>query len=330
MKPFEYAIPETLQETFDFLAAPQSELKAGGIDLIDLMKEGLAQPRRLVNIRGLQELHFVKGDAATGLRLGPNLTLAEVAGHAALRESYRALAQAADAAATPQIRHVATLGGNLCQRPRCWYFRSSAFPCARKGGDQCYAVDGENQYHAIFGNDSGCVIVHPSATAVALMALGARLKIASAKAERELAIDAFFVSPETDITRENVLKPEEVITEVMLPPAARGFTSFYFKQKEKQAFDWPIAEVAVALTLAGGVCKDAKVVLGAAAPIPWRVPRAEALLKNQPISVKLAKQAAQEALKDANPLSENAYKVPVFKAAIYRTICRAAGIDPFA
>lgn len=330
MNKFEYVLPENLENTFEYLNEPSSLVKAGGIDLLDLMKEGIVEPKRLVNIRALEELDFIAGDAQAGVRIGPNLTLAALASNELLRTSYRALAQAAEAAATPQIRNAATLGGNLCQRPRCWYFRSNDFNCARKGGDTCFAQDGENQYHAIFGNEDGCVIVHPSATAVALLALNAKLKIASQGTEREVPLEAFFVSPATDISRENILNDGEIITEVLLPPAPKGFTSFYFKQKEKQAFDWPLAEVAVALTLRGNRCTEARIFLGAAAPIPWRVANAETVLKNQTVSKKIARMTAEEAVKGANPLSQNRYKIPIFKAIVYRTICWAAGIDPLA
>lgn len=330
MNKFEYAIPESLADSFEYLETPEAVAKAGGIDLLDLMKEGLATPKRVVNLRHLKELHFVTKRSDGGLSIGPNNTLAELAEHPEVRSNYRALAQAADSAATPQIRNAATLGGNLCQRPRCWYFRSEDFHCLRNGGDVCFAVDGMNQYHAIFCNGDGCVIVHPSATAVALMALNARLKLATAESERELPIDSFFVTPAQNMMRENVLRPGELITEIVLPPPPGGFTSFYYKQKEKQAFDWPIAEVAVGLTLEGKRCTDARVVLGAAAPIPWRLEKTEALLRNQVITPDLTRKAAGEALQDATPLSLNGYKVPVFEAVLYRALCWAAGIDPFA
>ena len=330
MNKFEYAMPEKLSDVFHYLEEPESVIKAGGVDLLDLMKEGVAQPKRLVNIRYLSELDFIKTDPKRGLIIGPNVTLAKLAASEHLTGAYRALAQAADGAATPQIRNAATLGGNLCQRPRCWYFRSADFHCTRKGGNTCFALDGENQYHAIFGNSDGCVIVHPSATAVALMALDARLKIAAPKEEREISIMDFCVAPAQDITREHSLKNNEVITEIILPAQPKEFTSFYFKQKEKQAYDWPIADVAVGLKMKGNKCSEARIVLGSAAPIPWRVRQAEALLQNETITVKLAKAAAHEAVRDANPLKRNSYKVSVFKAVVYRTICWAAGIDPFA
>lgn len=330
MNKFEFAIPQKLDDAFSFLKTKNAFVKAGGIDLLDLMKEGITTPQRLVNIRDLEELKFIKPDNAGALRMGPTVTLAELASHPVIQEKYRALAQAAGEAATPQVRNSATLAGNLCQRPHCWYFRSADFDCLRKGGDTCFAVDGENQYHAIFGNEDGCVIVHPSAVAVALSALQASLKITNGKHTREISMDEFFVRPAQDITKENNLQADEIITEIILPPITGGVKSFYFKQKEKQAFDWPIADVAAVLTVKQGTCRDARIVLGAAAPVPWRIQKAEEVLKNKTITVKLAKEAARAALNDATPLSGNAYKVTVFKTMIYRTICWAAEIDPFA
>ncbi len=328
MNKFEYAVPQKVADVFTLLKANNSMIKAGGIDVLDLMKESLIEPTRLVTIRDLKELNFIREDSG-GAVIGAATTLAELAENKWINGQFRALAQAAVGAATPQIRNAATVGGNLCQRPRCWYFRSHDFPCTRKGGSQCFALDGENQYHAIFGNQDGCVIVHPSATAVALMALGAKLKIVSEKSAREISIEDFFIAPAKDITKENILKNDELISEIIVPKPAKGSVNYYYKQKEKQSFDWPIAEVAVNLTLDGKNCSDARIVLGAAAPVPWRIPKAENMLKNQTITKDLARKASEEAMKDAAPLSQNGYKVDVFMAVITRTICWAAGIDPF-
>ena len=330
MKKFEYGMAKNLAGAFEFLKESEAKIKAGGIDLLDLMKEGLESPTRLVNIRTVPELSFIKKDEKGNLHIGATTTLAEIAAHSEIQTRYRALAQAAKAVATPQIRNVATVGGNLCQRPRCWYFRSADFNCLRNGGDHCLADEGENKYHAIFGNQDGCVVVHPSGTAVDLMALDAKLVIARKKESREIHIADFWVTPEDDVTRENILKHDEILTEIILPATEKSTTSYYFKQKEKQSFDWPIADVAVVLEMNGKKCTASKIVLGSAAPVPWRIEKAEQVLKDKQISVTLARQAAAAAMVDANPLSQNAYKVPVFSAVIYRTICWAAGIDPFA
>lgn len=328
MNRYEYAVPETVAEVFGYLDGSGAMIKAGGVDLLDLMKEDLLAPKRLVNIRHIKELKYIKKDKDGNLHIGPNTTLAELAADDTIGKMCPALVQAADEAATPQIRNIATLGGNLCQRPRCWYFRSIDFNCSRKGGDVCFALDGENQYHAIFMNESGCAIVHPSATAVALLALDAELRIKSAGDERSVRLSDFFVSPDKDIRKENILKPGELIIDVMIPAKLTAFRSYYIKQKEKQSFDWPIADVAVALDLAGTNVREARLVLGSAAPVPFRVIEAERMLAGKPISKKLARETAESALAGANPLGRNEYKIQVFKAIIYRTICRAAGLDP--
>ncbi len=328
MNNFEYAMPDSLEKTLEYLNSPRTQVKAGGIDLLDLMKENLIAPRRLVNIRDLAELRVFDMDKDGRLQIGPALTLSELAAHKKLKGAYRALAQAAAKAATPLIRNVASLGGNLCQRPRCWYFRSSDFNCTRKGGNICFALDGENQYHAIFGNSDGCAIVHPSATAVALMALDAQINISNGDDRKEIPIDEFFVTPAQDIQKENVLAANELITAVVIPSAMKNYISFYFKLKEKQAYDWPLADVAVALHMNGNVCKDARIVLGSAAPVPMRSKNAEAVLMNKKVDKLTATQASEAAMENAEPLSLNAYKIPVFKTVIYRTICQAVGIDP--
>ena len=328
MKNFEYAFPDSIEKSLEYLKSKSSMLKAGGIDLLDLMKEDLVHPNRLVNIRDLDDLKFIKLDDNGSLQIGPGVTLNTLANDALLKGPYLALAQAAGNVASHQIRNAATLGGNLCQRPRCWYFRSSDFNCSRKNGDICFALDGENQYHAIFGNSDGCAIVHPSATAVSLMALNARLIISSGDQDKEVAIEDFFVDPATDITRENVLKDNQLIIAVIIPAEMKDFVSYYHKQKEKQTFDWPLADVAVALRMEGDICKEARVVLGSAAPVPMRSIKAENALLNKKIDKNTAKLAAGTALENAEPLSMNEYKVPLFKTVIYRAICQTVGIDP--
>jgi xanthine dehydrogenase YagS FAD-binding subunit len=329
MNNFEYALPTDVSEVFQYLNTADAIIKAGGVDIVDLMKEELITPKRLVNIRALPELLIIKEDTKRGLLLGPNIILADLAANQLIRNSYQALAQAAADVATPQIRNLATLGGNLCQRPRCWYFRNIQFPCARKRGNTCYSLDGENQYHAIFANADGCAIVHPSGTAVALTALDARLQIENGRDPRqEVAIENFFITPAQDITRENILKQGELITEINIPLVNKKYKSYYFKQKEKQSFDWSIAEVAVALQFNGKLCRDARIVLGSAAPVPWRVKSAEDTLKETTITRTSARKAAEIAMKGAEPFELNSYKIRVFKAIIYRTICWTAGIDP--
>jgi xanthine dehydrogenase YagS FAD-binding subunit len=307
------------------LAAVSSEsvFKAGGVDLLDLMKDDISAPKRLVNIRNIQGLNEIREDDL-GLHIGPLTTLTEIAEHQTVKKKYPAIADAADRVATPQIRNMATIGGNLAQRPRCWYFRSEDFHCRKKGGKHCFAQDGENDYHAIFDNRT-CAIVHPSGLAVPLVALGASLQITSPKGKREVPLEEFFVSPEQDVTRENILEADELITAITVP--ATEVRNAYYKQGEKESFDWPIADVAVALTMQGSRCSKASIVLGAAAPRPYRAKAAEAQLANSVISEDTARKAAQQAMAGATPLANNSYKVPIFEAIIRRTILRAAGMN---
>ncbi|MEW6736247.1 MAG: xanthine dehydrogenase family protein subunit M [Acidobacteriota bacterium] len=323
MNKFEYVNASSVKTAAAQLGADWSvRVKAGGIDLLDELKEHIIAPNQLVNIRSIPNLDYIKIESKGSLHIGALVTLAKVAANQDIRKRFLALAEAAGGAATPQIRNVATVGGNLCQRPRCWYYRNEEFGCLKKGGELCYAQNGENRFHAIFGNNK-CAIVHPSATAVALVALGAQLKIFDGRSERTLDIEKFFITPEENVTRENVLKPNEIITEIIVPALPAGTRSFYLKQKEKQSFDWPLADVAVVLQMAGSTCKQARVVLGAAAPVPWRVSAVERALIGKRVDADLAKQAARLALEGARPLQHNAYKLPLFETLVARTILGA-------
>ena len=296
-------------------------VKAGGVDLMDRLKEGLDAPSRLVNIRTIAGLDDVKEESGW-LRIGPMVTLATIAEHPVIRKRYAVLADAALNAATPQIRNMATLGGNLLQRPRCWYFRNEQFHCRRKGGEECFAQDGENEYHAIFDNEI-CAIVHPSAAACALTALGAKVQVKGKKGAREIALDDLFVRPEKDVTREHVLDPGELLTEIRVPAPSDVTRCAYMKVGQKESFDWPLAEVAVVLERRGGVVSKPSIVLGAAAPIPWRATEAVRTLTAKPLNEQSAREAAAAAVQGATPLSQNAYKIPMFEAVVRRTILAA-------
>jgi xanthine dehydrogenase YagS FAD-binding subunit len=322
MKDFAYLAVSSLEQAARRAARAQGRavVKAGGIDVLDLMKEGLVAPDLVLSILGVPGLARITEEKDGALSVGALATLHQISEHATLRTRYPALARAAGEAATPQIRRVATLGGNLHQRPRCWYFRSRDFHCLKKGGDLCYAQGGENRFHAIFGNGK-CAIVHPSAAAVALAAYGATLVLRTEKAERRVFIDDYFVRPEEDVGRENRLGDGELLASVVLP--AGPFRSAYLKLKERQSFDWPIADVAVALRMNGAVCREARIVLGSAAPIPWRATQAEAILAGKPIDEKSAAAAGEAAVAGAAPLSDNAYKVQLFRVLTRRAILAA-------
>jgi xanthine dehydrogenase YagS FAD-binding subunit len=302
-------------------------LKAGGIDLLDLMKETLLMPAMLVNLQQIPGLGSIAPGDGGVLRIGPMVTLAALATHPLIRQRYPALADAASRSASPQIRNVATLGGNLLQRPRCWYFRAKEHHCLRKGGDHCFAIPGENQYHAIFDN-SPCAIVHPSTAATVLVALNATVELTDAKGTvRRLLLVDFFGPPDQDILRENNLKPQEILTSVLLPALPASMRMAHLKQGEKDSLDWPLADVAVLLDLASDkMCKGATVILGAASPVPYRAKAAEAALIGKHIDDGVARQAGRAALNGATPLSQNAYKLPLFETLVRRTILAAAAI----
>jgi xanthine dehydrogenase YagS FAD-binding subunit len=292
---------------------------AGGMDLLGLMKDYIAQPDVLVNVKHLPSAITVPAQGLTVI--GAAAKLVDLVEHTALGKAYPAMATAAESVGTPQIRNAGTVGGNLMQRPRCWYFRSEDFNCLKKGGARCFAVDGENQLHAIFG-DGPCHIVHPSTLAVPLIAYGGRVKVAGPQGEREIEADKFFAMPDRNMFGETVLEPNELVTGIVLP-TSRNTRSAMYEVKFKQAHDWPIAMAAVALRMNGGICESARVVLGAVAPIPWRSMAAEAALKGKKIDQAVAFEAAEAALADAKPMSGNVYKVQVAKTALRRAIMKA-------
>jgi xanthine dehydrogenase YagS FAD-binding subunit len=344
MHPFEYQNPKTISDaacavtasvadamvskTSDALREDVAIVKAGGIDLLDLMKEGLLKPRRVVNLRRIEEIRGIRDDADGRLHIGAMTSLEALASHPAIRARYAALFESVNGSASPQLRRMGTLAGNLLQRPRCWYFRSAHHHCARKGGETCFAFAGENQYHAIFDHD-GCAIVHPSTLATVLVALGATIELASADSRtRTHLLEDFFLLPTRDVHRENDLKPGEIVTAINLPPMPPTTRSAYLKQSEKDSFDWPLAEVAVVVDLGSDkICRKASIVLGAAAPVPHRARSAEAILLGRCIDGAVAAEASRAALSGAKPLSKNRYKLPIFEALVRRAILRAAGVS---
>ncbi|MEO8706675.1 MAG: FAD binding domain-containing protein [Kofleriaceae bacterium] len=320
MKTFEWVQPETVDDAVAALAQAGAMPLAGGVDLLDRLKERIVAPSRLVSIRKLAGLGEIAIDG-TGANIGANVTLARLAADPALRKSHPLIGEAASHAATPQLRAMATLGGNLAQRPRCWYFRNEAFACRKKGGSECFAHAGDNELHAIFGNKV-CAATHPSTIVTALLALGARVAIAGKK-PREVELASFFLAPEADITREVDLAPGELITRVIVPKQAANVRTAYTKQVAKQSFDWPIADVAVALAMDGRTCKQATIVLGAVAPTPRRATEAERALVGSAIDATTAARAARAAVAGATPLSGNEHKVAILEAVVARTILAA-------
>ena len=323
MNRFELARPASLSEARELLREkPGAVFKAGGIDLLDHLKERLWEPPRLVDLKSLPGMSEIVAEPDGGLRLGPLVTLAKVAAHPVIRKTHTALAQACGEAASPQIRNVATLGGNVLQRPRCWYYRLESYRCVKKGGDVCFAVGGENRYHVLFGG--GPVYApHPSNAAIALVALGASFVLEGPQQKRTVPAGDFFILPSMNPKKENLLEEGEVLTEIRVPAAA-GVKSVYASVRERAAFDWPLVAVAAALRLDAGTVGEARIVLGAVAPIPWRSTRTEQAVRGKKLDGDTAEAAARAAIVGAAPLSDNGYKVPLLQALVRRTLLSMA------
>jgi xanthine dehydrogenase YagS FAD-binding subunit len=298
-------------------------IKAGGVDLLDRMKNGTDSPARLVNIRNISALRGIHA-APDGLTIGANTTLAEVAADQSIRSQYTVLADACGSAATPHIRNMATIGGNLLQGLQCWYFRSAEFQCLRKGKDMCFAFSGLNQYHAIM-DYGGCPSVAPSSAAVGLLALDGSVELTSAKGKRTVAIKDFYVQPDANPQKFYVMNHDEILTAIHIPKPAPGTRSAYQKYGEKESHDWAIADAGIVLEMDGNTCKRAVVAMGAASPVVRRSKEAEAALTGKQITPDIARAAGKASMTGAMPLSMNAYKVQLFPVAVYRTILLAAG-----
>ena len=326
MQPFEYA-NATKKEQVATLLTEQSAILAGGTDLLALMKDDVVAPNRLVNIKQLDPLRGIAYQPGNGLRLGALTTLAEIADDATVRQHYPVLAEAAIEAASPQIRNLATLGGNMCQRPRDWYFRNGMGLHAMKDGKSLIR-EGDNRYAAILGNDGPALFVSPSTMAPVLIALGAKIRIYSAKASgtgvRELALEKFFVTPTKDGEREHDLKPGEMVIELIVPPPSKSLKASSYEVRQRAVFDWPLAHAAVALEMDGNTVKSARIVLGQVAPVPWISSEAAAALVGKQVNNDTAMAAANAALAKATPLSHNKYKVTLAKAAVKRAVINAA------
>jgi xanthine dehydrogenase YagS FAD-binding subunit len=325
MKGFEYYKVTTVAQVISLLMrhGERAAILAGGSDILSMMKdrvEGpkLHLPQHLIDIKGIKELSYIK-EQKTGLKIGAATNLNDIASSPLVAGRYPLLSQAASQVAVPQIRNVGTLGGNLCQRPRCWYFRGRLFKdCLRKGGGNCYAQSGENQYHAIFGADV-CAMVCPSDMASALTALNARVEIATMKGTMFIPIEQFFMRPEKNILKETVLGPAEMVLAVEIPGPPKGFKGTYVKLKERQAFDFATASVAVGMTLEGDLVSNSRIILGGVASFPFRAANAEAALKGKKIQDAIGA-ASKAAVEGAQALSNNVYKVKAAKGLIEQAL----------
>ncbi len=302
---------------------------AGGTDLLQLVKDripnrpGAGAPDVLVNLKSISGIDGIAVNAQGGLTIGGLARLSELSASSVIRERYSSLAEAAEQVASPQIRNKGTLAGNVCQRPWCWYFRNG-FECYKAGGNQCFSIAGENQLHAIFGGGPS-FIVHPSDIAPALVAFDATFHIAGPDGERTLSAADFFVLPRDDAGHENVLGDSEVLVSVNVPVAETRLRSGYHKVMDRETWTHAVASAAVALEIEAGVCRSARIVLGGVAPIPWRVQAAEALLVGERITPELADAVGVAAVAEAQPLSKNAYKVPLTRRLVERTVLAVSG-----
>jgi xanthine dehydrogenase YagS FAD-binding subunit len=334
MKNFTYYRPTSAEQAVGLLAAEwgPTELLAGGTDLLDLQKEYITRPDKVISLNGIKDLAGIAmqplsaapADAVAPVTIGAATRLADIAENAMLRQKYPALAGAAALIGGPQIRNMGTLGGNLCQRNRCWYFRDEQTLCLLKGGKKCFATDGENRYHAIFTQGHPCVIVNPSTLAPALIALGAAAEVLGPKGKRKVEIAGFFRAPKAPDEREHVLAANDVVLSVTIPMTV-GLKNASYEVRHKQSYDWPLVQAAIAFHLADGKAKDVKVVLGHVAPTPLIAEEAAKAVEGQAVTEETAAKAGQAAAKGAKPLSQNAYKVKLVEVAVKRALLTAAG-----
>ncbi len=311
---FAYTRPDTLKKAIQELKHADTYIHAGGTDLLGCLHDSVFTAQKLVSISALTDLKSISKTSDGGLRIGALTTIHTLATHPDIRSDYPVLAQAAGDVASPQLREQGTIGGNLCQKPRCWYYRGE-FDCLRKGGQKCFAFNGQNQFHCILGG-SACYIVHPSDTAPALIALNARLEVSGPQGERTLAVADLHVPPKQNPRRETFLEEGEIITAVRIPAPPKGLQSSYRKVRARQSWDFAVAGVALALVLKDGRVSAARVVLSGAAPIPWRSQKAEKVLESKPLTAEIAREAAAAAIAEAQPLQHNNYKVELFKGLI--------------
>ena len=319
MPPFQYTEAQSVDEAVALLSRPGAVAMGGGTDLLPQVKDGVVPAGQLVGLAAIPGMSAI-AETADGLTIGAAATIADVAAHPTIRRRYAVLAEAAGGLATPQIRNEGTIGGNLNQRPRCWYYRSPLIPCLKKGGDRCYALAGNTRLLCVTGGDR-CYIVHPSDTGVALSALDARLETVGPNGGRELAMGQFFAGPGRDMLRENILEPGELITRILLPNDAPE-RSVYLKVRERESGDFALVSVAAALSLDddGSTIRQARIALGGVAPVPYRAAEVEDYLTGRPIADVDPSEAAALALPNATPLPQNGYKLPMSRNTVKRAL----------
>ncbi|HJT00994.1 MAG TPA: xanthine dehydrogenase family protein subunit M [Terriglobales bacterium] len=321
MRAFEYTTPSTRQQAVELLSGEAAVL-AGGTDLLSLMKDDVVAPKRVVNIKEIRELNGVHY-GPRGMQIGALTSLGDLADHPLVKQHYPAFADALLEAASQQIRNMATIGGNICQRPRCWYFRSGFGLTPKTPEGKSLVEAGDNRYHAILGNEGPALFVSPSSIVPAMIAYEARIRIAGTKGSREVALEKFFKTPQAEGEREHDLQPNEIVTDILLPPSAGGRYAHY-EVRQKDSFDWPLALAAVALHMNGDTVRSARVVMGYVAPVPWVSEEAAQALAGKSVTEETAKAAGDAAVSQAKPLSHNGYKVQLARVAVKRAILQAA------
>jgi xanthine dehydrogenase YagS FAD-binding subunit len=321
MKAFAYANPKSLSEAFALLGAKwgETEILAGGTDLLSLMKEAVDVPARIVSIQRIEELRGIHEENG-GYRIGSLVTLEELLSHGGIVKTFPALAQAARGVSSPQIRNMGTVGGDLLQRPRCWYYRAGFGLLACDEMGHALVPNGDNRYHAILGNERPAYFVSPSSLGPALLALGAKVTLHGASGAREVSIEDFFTSPKNEGEREHAIRPGEILTEIVIPPLAREWLNTTYEVRQREALDWPLATASVAVKVEGGKVSSARVVLGHVAPVPWRAREAEKSLEGRTLNEATATEAGDAAVRGAKPFSHNAYKIQLARVAVKRAL----------
>jgi len=319
---FSYVKAGSLAEAVKALNAEGAKLHAGGTDLLGCLRDEVIRAEKVVSIRSLKSLKGISSESGGGYKIGALTTLEEIASSKPILEKYQVLAQAAGAVGSPQIRIQGTLGGNLCQKPRCWYYRSD-LRCRKKGGETCYAMAGENQYHAVFGGGP-CFFVHPSDTAVALAALEAEAVISGPAGSKKVRMEDFFVSPEQMVEKENILLSNEIITGILVPALGGSARSAYRKVRGRASWDFALASVAAVLQFESDRVAGARIVLGGVAPHPWRIENAEKKITGEKLDREIAAAAAEASVEGAAPLRDNGYKLEMVKGALEETLLALA------
>jgi len=324
MKEFKIAQPQSFEQFNSLLAARKDGyyIMAGGTDLLDEIKNAIIDPEVVIDLMSISDRSPIT-ETKDSVSICALTRVAELAESPVIQKYFAGLHQAALSLATPQLRNVGTVGGNLCQRPRCWYYRDPEVICRKKGGSRCYAFRGRNRYHAIFGGGI-CYIVYPSDLAPALISLNAQITISGPDGEKTMPLENFYILPQQNIRKENVLEGNQFLKEINIPLPKNGSKSIYYKFKERGTWDFAVVSAAVNGIVSAGVCKELKIVLGGVAPIPWRLKQAENFIKGKHLTEEVIRQGAKQALKDAKPLDENAYKIDLVEAVLFEAVSSIA------